>query len=824
MKFKKLLLSFVLMMSVIFAAACKDNGDLAPEDPPPATMSDPTVSVSVESRDYLVGECLEDIELLVANGSTKGTISWDDEDYILTQGQNTCNWSFTPEDAESYNSKTGSITINALVKPDVVASVVDGQTVYIDARYSSIELEATATFGGSTVEGQIMWKTPLETFKEDVQNECVWQFIPTDRTTYAIVEGKIYLEATAAQVQTGIQVFDNSKTEYIAYDEIDKSTLTICRVYNQGKAEEITDVHNIGIIYNDPEKKLQVQDTSVTISYEGYTTVLEGLTVNFKEIAVPVFNENVVYSGNEKTLTLAANADSIHYTYTPVTAINADTYDLTVTLKDPANTKWANGDEETTTVVCEILKAELEEYKIHCAQEYDGEEHYAEVSNNIESKVYYSDVELNSENYVLDGQEEFVKKTNAGEYVIYYYMEGDTNHNGKAGTLSINISKQTPTINLEYCYTLATGNVVNYPTDYVSVVDKQSNTLNASGVQMTYYTTYTDDSNASNDEKTTIDDGATGVGSAPKNANTKEYYVVVRFAGDNNYNAVESYTILFIDGSNLGLYAKNGEDKFAFKYEANGFYGASRTINEVPVSISGSNAECNAYLEFEELAVDANGLRIVKFDSKFDAGVESIKTGRLVYVSGQYQLLSTDGKLYPFNYDKTNQEIKVNDGVINEVTLIKWELPKYLKTFTVQTVSDSDYNAEKNTSKFTEITFYNDYGTIRFSAKVNTVYIGGSGDVGGYKEWSGVAEVDFVNPDGQHLSYGLSCYIINNDSLESTGYEKLKDGFNVSWYYYLNTSHEPKEVILYGQPQGSSLLGSMPYSSLVGLTFAEKKA
>lgn len=823
MKIKKLLLSFVLMMSVIFAAACKDKGDPAPADPPPATKSDSTVTVSVENRDYLVGECLEDIELIVANGSTKGTVSWDDEEHVLTQGQNTCNWSFEPEDTENYNAKTGTITINALVKPDVVANVVDGQTVYIDARYSSIELEATATFGGVTVEGQIMWKKPLETFKEDVQNECIWQFIPTDRTTYAIVEGKIYLEATAAQVQTGIQVY-NTKTEYVAYDEIDKNALTICRVYNEGKAEEITDVHNIEVIYNDPSKNLQVQDTSVTISYEGYTTILDGLTVNFKEIDVPVFNENVVYSGNEKILRLAANDDSIYYTYTPVTAIDADKYDLTVTLKDPANTKWVNGDDETTTVVCEILKAELVEYKIHCAEEYDGAEHYAEVSNNIESNVYYSEVELNSENYGLLGQDEFVKKTDAGEYTVYYYMEGDTNHNGKAGTLSINISKQTPTISLEYCYTLATGNVVNYPTDYVSIVDKQANTLNASGVQMTYYTTYSNDSNSSNDEKTTEDDGAAGVGAAPKNANAKEYYVVVRFTGDNNYNAAEGYTVLFIEGDNLGLYAKNSEDKFAFKYEANGFYGASRTINEVPVSVSGSNTECNAYLEFEELDIDANGLKIIKFDSKFDAGVDAIKTGRLVCVSGQYQLLSTDGSLYPFNYDKLNQEIKVNDGVINEVTLVKWEFPKYLKTFTAQTVSDSDYNAEKNTSKFTEITFYNHYGTIRFSAKVNTVYIGGSGDVGGYEEWSGVAEIDFVNPDGQHLSYGLSCYIISKDSLESAGYEKLKDGFNVSWYYYLNTSHEPEAVKMYGQPQGSSLLGSMPYSALLDLSFAEKTA
>ena len=111
MKIKKLLLSFILMMSMLCAVACKDKGDPeTPESPqtPAVTKSDPTLTVNVENRVYLIGETLGDIELIVASGSTSGSVCWSNEDYVLVLGENTCEWSFTPADTETYNSKTGT--------------------------------------------------------------------------------------------------------------------------------------------------------------------------------------------------------------------------------------------------------------------------------------------------------------------------------------------------------------------------------------------------------------------------------------------------------------------------------------------------------------------------------------------------------------------------------------------------------------------------------------------------------------------------------------------------------------------------------------------
>jgi len=822
MKIKKLLLSFILMMSMLCAVACKDKGDPeVPETPqtPAVTKTDPNISVSVENRVYLVGETLGDIELIVASGSTSGTVKWSNEDYVLVQGENVCEWSFTPTDDETYNSKTDTVKINAikLEIPTVSVNVKAGQTVYVDARYETVELEAVATFGGESVTGQIVWVTPNETFVEGL-NSCEWKFIPDEETTYAVVTGFVELEASVEQEPVAISIGDNAKTSYVAFDQIDKSAMTICLVYNGGKVEEISDKQNVVVTYNEGDS-LRRGDTSATLSYNGFTTQVTGLSVDYKEIENPTFSEIVVYSGNQKTLTLAYDANAHLYTFTPLQETNADVYDLVVTLIDDENYIWANGDETTTIVKCEILKADSVVDETNCSDEYDGEEHFALVENATDDDgvyspdIYYSLSEIDDTNYGSASPEP-IKKTDAGTYVVYYYMEGDSNHNSSKGSLTIEISKQTPIMNLEYCYSLVTGNVVNYPTSYVSIVDKQSNDVELGTLEFVYYTNYTDDSNDENDTKTTTSDGATSVGGAPKNSNTSEYYVVVKFAGSANYNAVENYTVLYIDGNELDFYAKSDENKFAFKYDENEFYGYEKDLTSTVLKNNGSNSECNAYLEFSELEVNDDGLKIVKFDSKFGEGTLNIRTGRLVYFDGKYQLLDTNGLFYPFIYNSSNEELTMLDGVINQVTMIKWELPNYLKTFAAQTVEDADYNAEKNTNKDTLITIYNDYGTIRFSAKVNLKYsiessvIGGTTEFGGYQEWSGVAVIGYTqygdNPEkpleNQRPYFALTCYIVNNNSLENTGYPVINSSnfsFRLDWLISSYTGeNEPSSVNL----------------------------
>lgn len=815
MKLKKIFLSFVLMMSMLCVVACKDKGKDPESGNSSKTQVDSVVNPSVADRVYLVGEKLEDIELLLAMGDTVGLIAWDDEDYVLVQGENSCAWTFLPTDAESFKSKTGSLKINAVKLENPVVSdveVVPGQTIYIEQKYALINLQGTATFGGETVAGTFVWKEPTKTFVEG-ENVCEWKFVPTDGTKYAVVEGEITVTATVQQTPTSLAVVNNTKTQYAAFDTIDLSTLTLHLGYDGGKTEVLEfDSNDVSITYLTEEtpKSLRRGDTKATITYLAYglraDIVLD--ETDYKLVQVPVFDQTHVYSGQPKLLTFSENADSGLYTFVPRTETNAGDYDIVVTLEDDDNYKWANGDETSTTVTCTIHKADLASNKTNYTGEFDGQAHSVSVSNHLGTTVYYSETELDETNYA-ESSTELIKKTNAGEYTIYYYMVGDSNHNAGVGTLNISISKQTPTIDLRYCYTLKTNDIVNYPTSYVTITDKQNAVVEPGDLVKTYYSVYSDDENPQNDILTSSADGAISPGTAPKNDKTTEYFVVVEFVGNQNYNAVSAHTVLFIDGVGQPLYAGAGEDAFAFKYEPAGYYGSSSPYDDDEQVLVGSHAECNYYIEFNALDLDSNGLKVVEFYSKFGIGEASKKDGYLVFVDGEYILLCEDGSYYTYSQNTETDELTI---VINELgssqpqtaVLQKWELPKYLGTYSAQTVSDADYDESNHTSKNTDITFYNDYGTIRFIVNVNVKYISSAtGTSGGSTQWIGVAETSIGPAEDAETSHRLTCYVTG---LDSGYYQNSSNKVEISWKSPANVyalDLDPDSIKLY---EGASSL------------------
>ncbi len=814
MKVKKLLLSFVLAVSMLFVVSCKDKTK-EPSENPPAQKTEPTVSVEVADRVYDVGEKLEDIELMISAGSTSGTVSWDDENYTLLEGNNDCIWNFTPTDSETYNSKTGNKVILAYNRatPVVVASLVDEQTIYVGAKLSSLQLQASATCGQDEVLGTIAWKNPNAEL-ESGENECEWIFKPTSNTQYKEVSGTITLNATEEQYAQSIAVIANSKTNYVAFDTLDKSSLSLCLIYNAGKVEEISDMQYVTVKYNNNNTSLRRGDTKVEITYRGqFTADVTGISVDYKEIVVPEFTGIVVYNGTERTLTLQ---EDDNYTFEAIKATDAGVYNIEVTLADAANYKWSNGDFGSTNVECRINQADVETSEIDYEGEYDGAGHSAQVTNDLEKTIYFSETQLNSTNY-SGASTSAIEKINAGIYTIYYYIPESKNYHEKSGSVLISISKQTPTIKLQECYTLVTNDFVNYPTSYISIIDKADGKVDTTNFEFTYYTSYSNDNNSSNDTKTSSAQGATNVGGAPKNSRATEYYVVVEFLGNENFEAVSGVVPLYIDGSGFEFSASGSENKFAFKNDA---YTAKDESEDY--ALSGSNAECNGYLEFIELEKNSDGLKVVRFKSKFFEGEESKKDGRLIYDNG-YKLLCDDGTRFDFSYVASGTEITEitiaeSDDVL-ETTLSKWEMPLYLKTFTAQTVSDADYDeVGNNGTKNTEITIYNDYGTIRFSAKINVAYIDGTKPTGGYQEWAGVVEPGFnrygenaVNP----LYYDLVCYVTNEAGLESTGYPTVQQKntyFTLNWLVVEDGNVNPNEVFIMCH---KALLTGEPYNVLL---------
>lgn len=808
MKLKKWFLCLVLMISCVCMVSCKNKGgDDGNTGGGGVTKQDPLISVTISKDTRYVGDKLKYIDLLTIGNCTDGSLEWENPEYELVLGENSCKWLFTPTDTNTYNSKSGFLTITAereLITPEVNdVKIKEQSSIYIDAPYSTVELECV-----SNVEGTITWREPNKVLVAG-ENVCTWVFTPTENETYSKVYGEITLNATQEQYLASISVKSNTKSSgYRAFDEFDCSGLTLNLIYNAGKIVPVTNIQDecsVGYLTGDC---LHKGDTKVDVSYRGKTCEVTIDEVDYKLVGLPVFADVVVYDGTERELKVE---NSNYYSFTSLMKIDAGEYDLVVTLTDTANCKWANGDAETTIVKCQIQKAELSVSKNEFVGEYDGLEHSSTIESEIISAVYYSKTPLSAENY-LQGSTSPLTFVDAGEHTSYFYAIGDDNHNNLAGQLSVEITKQTPTLELQNCYTLSTGKAVEYPNEFAKVLSKQGVVIPTGTLKLTYYTVYSDDGDDTNDVLTTSACGASKNGGAPVNESTNEYYVVVQYVGDNkNFDGTKGFTTLYIDETNNGFYDVTGENAFAFKDDA---FETSRTANDIVYSISGSYQECEKYLEFNVLPINKNGLIEIEFVSKFDAGNDSVKKGKLIYNNG-YQLLNEDGEIFDI---EINDDISVLSVTIDQdvIDFKKWVIPKYLKTYTAKTVSDDVYNNEDydqslNTSQNTEIVIFNDYGTIRFFAKVN-VHVPASsavtGTIGGYVEWSGVVEVRIANTDDNLLCYILTCYLINEDSLESEGYDKTTKSFSLKWALAKNPSTEPITAELY---TGDSSLLNAPF-------------
>ena len=161
------------------------------------------------------------------------------------------------------------------------------------------------------------------------------------------------------------------------------------------------------------------------------------ITVAPRPIAVPAADETAfVYDGNEQTYNIASNAD---YTVTGNVQTDADTYTVTVSLKDKANTVW--DDEDKTTADKEytftIAKA-AGSVTAPTAKEltYTGE---------AQALVSAGSSDTGTIQYKLDNgeySENVSMATNAGTYTVYYKVIGDANHNDVAeASITVTIAK-----------------------------------------------------------------------------------------------------------------------------------------------------------------------------------------------------------------------------------------------------------------------------------------------------------------------------------------------------------------------------------------------
>lgn len=758
---------------------------------------EPTIVVNYalpETLDALyVGTKLSDIDIYTVGSGTAGKVAWENSSYELVLGKNTCNWVFTPTDTETYKSKTGSFELKAVRKLTVTGVGIEtGQTLYYGTLLSSMKFNDSyvAEYNGTSVAGKLEWCNPNEIIKQG-EHEYEWKFIPTNSDEYAIVTGKISFNANTKPVIESVTASLTVRDNYVAFEEFDFKGLRLNYHLSGGAVvQEVIDETNKDdcsldaiIDKDDKEDKdrdsFRYGDKGVNVKYT-YSGNLYGTSsadraftfyvelsgdVDYLRVDIPVYESKYSYDGNSHKLEIE---NTSLYTCTPVYETNAGIHKLEVTLTDYENCRWqdANGnliDGETIEIGCEILKADQSASDYVDGAVYDGEEHQAvlTVDNNTAKNIYYSSTQLNKDNYLTVGLTS-IKFINADTYKIYFYAEGKDNYNDLAGSFNFTIERQTPTIELDFCYTLRTGKAVVYPDDYVTVKNQKGENIAKGDLTKTYWQVYALDPDKDNPNTMTdvSNSGAESIGAAPKNYREGGYVVMVVYPGSPNYMPVTGLATLYIESADLGLFANEDEDEFAFKENANADISTLHNY-----SIIGTKEECNNYVKFTKMQADKYGLIGISYISKFGAGDESKSSGRLVYSDGSYQLLDANGTLIPLEINNASLEIDFSEG--EPVTLGKWVIPSYVgMKFTAKTLDEADFTEGKNESCYSEVSFWNDYGTIRFTAKFELKYIqsvAGGADNGGLVAWFGLASASlepFTDTAGTCVT--ISCYNNSN--------------------------------------------------------------
>ncbi len=663
-KLKGLFLSLLVAVSIVSLSACKKGKN----DP-----QTPTVNVKVEQREFYAGEKLSDIEIKLTEGDTAGSIAWASPDTELVVGDNECSWSFTPTDTATFSSLTGNYKIVAVEpKEDPTINVSVSGMAYAETKLSTVSI----VLAEGNTEGTLEWLEP-DTMLEVGEKEFTWKFTPTDTETYKQVTGKIKVTAVA-QTLTSISIkTPQTKTSYTAFELFDANGLVLTATYNAGKVVDITEGYEVA--YN-TSNSLRASDTYVTLSYGG-KTCRANIAVSKISVETPEIDGTYVYSGVSITGNLKQTADSSLYTVSNNVYTLAGNHNITVTLKDSANYKWSISNSAAITVPFVINKAELVIQKNNYSGVFDGFAHKANVVIQNTS-IYYSTTELTKTNYTSGSTTE-IGFTNAGNHVVYYYVVGDENHNDAVGTISVNIQKASAEVSTNYCYSVVAGREVNVPLDYVSVVGVNGADLPKQNmVKFDYYTSYTD---ATTNTKTTSAQGASTDGGAPSVAG--RYVVVTRYKENANYAESIAVSTLLIDNDDAPILAHDEERVFAWK-----------TVSVIP-------SEVESYFEVKKN--DTGNLVELVVDARIG---DTQILGKAIKQDGVYKVI-LNGSTYVLNFtetaDSTTVDFVAGDSSTYK-TFTKWDIPYYLGTYALDTVTTDDVTPNST------MIITNDYGILKF--------------------------------------------------------------------------------------------------------------
>lgn len=428
------------------------------------TQATPAVTVKVQDKLLQEGDKLSTVGIYLEEGSTPGTVSWDDSEFALAKGENVVHWTYVPEDTLNYTGATGRLTLTVGDEVLTAFKMTKGPD---KTEYTAFEafdptgIELMATFDG--VHEQ---EVAIDECEIVVENATADGKLTAATAKVTVKYGNMSVEiaVSVAKIKVEIPALEQTEFEYTAQPH----TVAVAEDprYTIVKGNEETNVGKYNAVVSLTDKvNYEWADGSAEdrmLSWEITPVTLSGY------ITLP---ENLVYDGVAKVATftltkgelLGGATMNIAYELTDGTVlqgapVDAGVYEVVATLPDTKNYRFEEG-----TEYCKAMTVEKKTVTIITIgsreKVYDGSEvtpeqlaeHFS-ATDGITVKVTASGTVLNAGTYQITATIE--EKNYRAEPVSCTYTVRKASQTAKAdisvGYLKVEITAADETAIVEY--------------------------------------------------------------------------------------------------------------------------------------------------------------------------------------------------------------------------------------------------------------------------------------------------------------------------------------------------------------------------------------
>lgn len=377
------------------------------------TQATPVVTVKVQDKLLQEGDKLSTVGIYLEEGSTPGTVSWDDTEIALAKGENVVTWTYVPEDTLNYTGATGSLTLTV---GDEVLTAFKMTKEPDKTEYNAFEafdptgIELIATFDGVHEQEVAIDECEIVVEKAAADGKLT---AATTKVTVKYGNMSVEIAVSVAKIKVEIPALEQTEFEYTAQPH----TVTVAEDprYTIVKGNEETNVGKYNAVVSLTDK----------VNYEWADGLAEDRNLSWEITPVTLSGyitlpENLVYDGVAKVATftltkgelLGGATMNIAYELTDGTVlqgapVDAGVYEVVATLPDTKNYRFEEG-----TEYCKAMTVEKKTVTIITIgsreKVYDGSEvtpeqlaeHFS-ATDGITVKVTASGTVLNAGTYQI---------------------------------------------------------------------------------------------------------------------------------------------------------------------------------------------------------------------------------------------------------------------------------------------------------------------------------------------------------------------------------------------------------------------------------------